>query len=223
MRYGFAHRGGAHGPDNALATFADALARGATGLETDAWISLDGVVVLDHDGVAGPPGRQPIAEVGRHELPAHMATLEELYEACGSDFELAIDVKTQVVASGIVATAQARGDVNRLWLVAPEAAHLAELDLGGAHRAVTIRGNVLRSRRRRTVLGHAHETGVEAINARWIWWNRDIVAEVHASGMLAFGYDAQRSGSLNRCVRIGLDGVFSDHVDRLVTALRQES
>ena len=41
--------------------------------------------------------------------------------------------------------------------------------------------------------GHfARETGVEAINARWMWWDRSIVNEVHALGMLAFGYDAQR-------------------------------
>jgi glycerophosphoryl diester phosphodiesterase len=217
MRYRFAHRGGAHGPENTLQTFIDALARGADGLETDAWISLDGHVVLDHDGV-DPTTRQPIAEVRRDQLPTHMPTLEELYEKCGTAFDLAIDVKTPAVATAIASLAARHDAGHRLWLVAPEATHLEALDLGESHRAVTIRGNVIRSFRRGKVIGHAHATGIEAINARWMWWSPTIVHEVHDLGMLAFGYDAQHAFSLNRCRRIGLDAVFSDHVDRMMAA-----
>jgi glycerophosphoryl diester phosphodiesterase len=219
MTYGFAHRGGAPGPDNTLAAFAGALDRGARGLETDAWLSFDGAVVLDHDGYVGTGRRQPIATVRRSDLPAYMPTLDELYEQCGVDFALAIDVKTQAVATAIVEVAHRYNAVDDLWLVAPQAAHLADIDLGRAHRAMTIRGNVIRSGRRRTVLAQAHETGVEAINARWMWWTRSIVDEVHAWGMLAFGYDAQRQPSLRRSVSIGLDGVFSDQVDRMLAAI----
>jgi len=218
MTYGFAHRGGGHGPDNALSTFVDALARGATGLETDAWLSLDGAVVLDHDGVAPlPKGRVPIAAVCRAELPPNLATLDELYEKCGTDFDLAVDVKTEAVATALVAVANRYRAADRLWVVAPAASRLAGVD--PAHRATTVRGNVLRSRGRRSVLGHARDVGVEAINARWMWWNRAIVAEVQALGMLAFGYDAQRRASLERSVRIGLDGVFSDQVEAMNAAI----
>lgn len=219
---GFAHRGGGQGPDNALGTFAAALALGARGLETDAWLSLDGAVVLDHDGIAGPPGRQPIADVTRDQLPAHMATLDELYERCGTDFTLAVDVKTTPVASAMVDIAKRYGAAHNLWVVMPEtsARELATLD--GGHRAITIRGEVLRHpKRRRAALAAAAEIHVEAVNARWMWWNRSIVAEVHGVDMLAFGYDAQHSFSLNRSVRLGLDGVFSDHVDRMIAALHR--
>jgi glycerophosphoryl diester phosphodiesterase len=198
-------------------TFVDALARGATGLETDAWITADGAVVLDHDGLAGPPGRQPIAEVRRDQLPAHIATLDELYEQCGTDFALAVDVKTPAVTAALVATAARHDAAHNLWVVAPAAAQLA--DIRDAHRVVTIRGNVLRSRRRPRALAAAAELDVAAINARWMWWNRGLVEQVHRMGMLVFGYDAQRTISLDRSFRIGVDGVFSDHVDRLVTAL----
>jgi glycerophosphoryl diester phosphodiesterase len=37
--------------------------------------------------------------------------------------------------------------------------------------------------------------------------------------MLAFGYDAQRTSSLRRCVELGLDGVFSNYVDRMTSVL----
>jgi glycerophosphoryl diester phosphodiesterase len=222
MTYGFAHRGGAPGPDNTLTAFERALAHGARGLETDAWISLDGAVVLDHDGsVDGPVAGRPraIADLRRDELPAHIPTLDELYDHCGIDYALAIDVKSVPVAASIVMMALRHKAVHNLWLVTPNASDLSEIDLGGAHRAVTLRGNVIRTGRRHHAFDHAREVGVEAINARWMWWSRSTVDEVHGRGMLAFGYDAQRRRSLERCVRLGLDGVFSDHVDRMQTAI----
>ena len=70
---GFAHRGArAHAPENTLAAFALALEMGATGLETDAWLTADGQAVLDHDGVVD---RTPIARIERGGLPEHIPTL----------------------------------------------------------------------------------------------------------------------------------------------------
>jgi glycerophosphoryl diester phosphodiesterase len=219
VRYGFAHRGGAPGPDNTLVAFAAALAAGANGLETDAWLSQDGAVILDHDGtVPGPDGRKPIAQVRRDELPAHIATLDELYDRCGTNFTLAIDVKTEPVAAAIVAVARRFDATDRLWLVEASTTAQDALEPSGAHRAITVRGNVLRSRRRTEILAHAKSIGVEAINARWPWWSSTLVDQAHDRGLLAFGYDAQRRFALNRCVDLGLDAVFSNHVDRLLTA-----
>ena len=51
---GFAHRGGmAHAPENTLEAFRLALRLGASGLESDAWLTADGVVVLHHDRSIG--------------------------------------------------------------------------------------------------------------------------------------------------------------------------
>ena len=51
---GFAHRGArAERRENTLEAFSRALELGANGLESDAWITADGQVVLDHDGVVG--------------------------------------------------------------------------------------------------------------------------------------------------------------------------
>ena len=50
----FAHRGArAHAPENTLGAFTLALRLGATGLESDVWLTADGEAVLDHDGLAG--------------------------------------------------------------------------------------------------------------------------------------------------------------------------
>jgi glycerophosphoryl diester phosphodiesterase len=218
--YAFAHRGGAaHGPGNQLDTFRRALALGATGLETDAWVTADGAVVLDHDGLhrAGRRRGRPIAEVRRDELPAHVPTLDQLYSACGAAFDLAVDVRRPEVAAAVVEVARAHDAAPRLWLVAA-AHHLMDgwRGLGDdVHLALSIR---LVERSRATVRAAA-AAGAEAVNMRWPWWTRRYVDLVHGEGMLAFGYDVQRERTMRHCLRLGLDGLFSDHVERLQHAV----
>jgi glycerophosphoryl diester phosphodiesterase len=216
----FAHRGGRSlGADNQLATFTSALARGATGLETDAWVTADDAVALDHDGVlrAALLRRIPFRQVRRDQLPAHIPTLDELYAACGTDFDLAIDVKDAGVAQAVAEVAAAHGAAERLWLFAHEGVSLG--DVAPAHAAVTVHARHLRGADHGRRLAAERDLGMEAINSRWLWWNRSLVDEVHDLGMLAFGYDAQQTQSLRRCVTLGLDGIFSDHVDRMLAAL----
>lgn len=216
----FAHRGGrAHGADNQLPTFIEALRRGATGLETDAWVTSDGVVVLDHDGVhrAAAARRTPIAKLRRDELPASVPTLGELYDACGTDFDLAVDIKDEVTEAAVVRVAEAHDATSRLWLFGH---HGARLDgLGDAHIGMTMYGRALRGPGAVARLAAARSDGVEAINSRWMWWSPALVEQVHSLGMLAFGYDAQQPSSIRRCIDVGLDGMFSDHVDRMIAAL----
>jgi len=214
--YAFAHRGGrGHGRDNEIATFVEALRRGATGLETDAWVTSDGQVVLDHDGVhRGVAGRRtPIAQVGRSELPAHVPTLDDLYAACGTDFALAIDIKHSDTADAVIRVAEAHNAAGRLWLFAHTGVGFDHL--GDAHAAKTFHARDLIGPGHLARLQAAKDAGITAINARWMWWRKPLVEQVHGLGLLAFGYDAQRSSSIRRCVGVGLDGMFSDHVDRM--------
>src|SRR3954453_6837534 len=90
----FAHRGArAHAPENTLEAFSLARRLGATGLESDVWCTADGVGVLDHDGVVGNRlQRRSIGAVVRADLPPHVPTLADLYDACGTDFDLSLDV-----------------------------------------------------------------------------------------------------------------------------------
>ncbi|MET0902947.1 MAG: glycerophosphodiester phosphodiesterase family protein, partial [Acidimicrobiales bacterium] len=64
---GFAHRGArADAPENTLEAFVLAVRLGATGLESDVWLTRDGEAVLDHDGVVRQGLRKrPIAELDR--------------------------------------------------------------------------------------------------------------------------------------------------------------
>jgi len=216
MRYAFAHRGGrAHGADNTLATFSHALQQGARGLETDAWLTADDAVVLDHDGAhrAAKRRHRPIAEVRRADLPAHIPTLDELYEQCGSGFDLAIDVRLPIVGDAVIDVARRHGALARLWLVAETAADLGRWRplSDEVHLAVSLR----LVERRRSLMAAAADVGAEAVNMRWPWWSHGLVRRLHDAGMLCFAYDVQSRGAIRRLRSLGVDAVFSDDVQML--------
>jgi glycerophosphoryl diester phosphodiesterase len=221
---GFAHRGArADAPENTLEAFTLAVRLGATGLESDAWRTADGIVVLDHDGVVRRGlRRRSIAEVPRAELPAHVPTLEDLYATVGTELELSLDVKDPDAFDGIVAVARAAGGaaLERLWLCH----HDWRLVASWRRRCDGAR--LVDS----TFLGHMSEgpeqrvaaladAGIDALNLHHSEWSGGLAAMVHRFGVHCFGWDAQHDRILDELLDAGLDGVYSDHVDRLVDAL----
>ncbi|WP_250281804.1 glycerophosphodiester phosphodiesterase [Frankia sp. CiP1_Cm_nod2] len=244
---GFAHRGapGRFRRENTLAAFSRALAGGAGGLESDVWLTADGVPVLHHDGVLGPPGRRRIGDLPAARLPAWLPALADLYATCGSDFELSLDLKDPPSAIGraavaVAAVARAAGTAERLWLCGslPAIRHwrsLDELAGPGPVRLVNSasareagfrgrgggRGALPDSRpddRLDAYVREAAAAGATVLNLRANEWTASMVPVVRAGGLLAFGWHAQTSGTLNRLVGFGLDGVYSDHLGRLVRA-----
>src|SRR5688500_18713077 len=125
----FAHRG-ARGlyPDNTLPGFRHALEHGATGLETDAWLSRDGQVVLVHDGNirSGMFGRKlSVADTDAARLAElDVPTLADLYDAVGCDYELSVDLKDRAVDEPIVETTRRSGEPARTWLCVPSVERL---------------------------------------------------------------------------------------------------
>ncbi len=220
---GFAHRGGmAHGPANTIAAFRLALEMGAPGLESDAWISADGAVVLDHDGVVRSGVRKRrIAELNRAELPPHVPTLDQLYEQCGSAFELSLDVKDAAAVSAIVAAARSAGAAQRLWLCSPNwrqavswrplcpESHLVD--------STRIRHMKEGAERRAALLADA---GIDAVNLPFQDWSGGLTTLFHRFGRCCLGWDAQQPRQLDELLTMGVDGIFSDHTDRMVSALK---
>lgn len=221
---GFGHRGArANAPENTIESFQLAIRLGATGLESDVWRTADGEVVLDHDGVVRSGlRRKPIAELRRSELPDHIPTLAELYETVGTDLPLSLDVKDSAAADGIVAVAQAAGGgaVERLWLCTPRWEEAAEWKQRWAD--VKTVDSTRRSRmkegpeRRGATLAAA---GVDAVNLHWSDWNGGLTTLFHRFELVVFGWDCQHRRQLDALLRMGIDGVYSDHVDRMVDAI----
>ncbi len=220
----FAHRGArADAPENTLEAFRLALRLGATGLESDVWNTADGVAVLVHDGRVGRGlRRRRVADLPRSALPPSVPTLEQLYADCGTGFELSLDVYDPAAADTVVAVARAAGAdaAGRLWLCHPDwdvlsgwreefddvrlvnSARLREMNRGPERRAAQLAAG-----------------GVDAVNMHYTDWTGGLTTLFHRFGRLAFGWDAQHARMVRDLARMGIDGVYSDHVDRMVDAL----
>ncbi len=221
---GFAHRGArAHAPENTLEAFRLALRLGATGLESDVWLTADGVAVLDHDGIVRTGlRRRPISGVPQTSLPPHIPTLEDLYGECGNGFELSLDVKDPAAAPAVVAVARAAGHgaLGRLWLchhrwevVAGWRSLAEEIRLVDSTRLTRIREGPERRAARLADLG------IDAVNLHHTDWSGGLTTLFHRFRRYALAWDLQHEPVLRSVLRMGVDGVFSDHVDRMVEAL----
>lgn len=223
MTIGFAHRGArTEHRDNTLPGFARALQLGATGLESDAWVTADGVPVLDHDGlVRRGLRRRAIAGLRRDDLPRHIPTLAELLALPGADrVHLSLDIKDPRAAAAVLGVAGA--DRRRLWLCSPELPALLQWRAGDDR--VRLVHSTGRARLASPVEHPARlaADGVDALNLRAGEWDAELVEACHSAGVSAFGWDAQKRDELERLVGLGLDGVYSDHVATMVAVVGSE-
>jgi glycerophosphoryl diester phosphodiesterase len=178
---GFAHRGArAHERENTLEAFALALGLGATGLESDVWLTRDGVAVLDHDGVArGPDGVRAIREA---------RALERLW-LCHPSWKVVAGWRSLAPEARLV-----------------DSTRVHQLD-GGALR----RSKLLRA------------AAIDAVNLHGSDWTPELVRVFQSAGLRAFAWDLQTDAHLQRVLAMGIDAVYSDHVDRMMTAIRHRT
>jgi len=214
----FAHRGArADSRENTIDAFLLARHLGATGLETDAWLTSDGEVVLDHDGVHRRFPRRLIADVERNRLRSHIPTLAEFYAEVGIGMPLSIDVKDTAAFETLLAVARDHDAATELWVchpdfellvrwraIAPEihlvnSTSLTDMVAGPERRAADLAGE-----------------GIDAVNLRRDEWSGGLTTLFHRFGVRAFGWDAQHVHQLTSLVDMGIDGVYSDHVERMV-------
>ncbi len=222
MVIGFAHRGArTDHRDNTLPGFERALALGASGLESDAWLTADGIPVLDHDGVARRGLRhRPIRSLPRAALPSHVPSLADLYELPGATaVEVSLDVKDRAAVPSLLEVAGPHK--RRLWLCASELRALASWRCGD-HEIRLVHSSGSR-RIGRDTSAHASRlaaAGIDALNLRAREWTAGMVDACHRSGVMAFGWDAQRQAQVSALAAMGIDGIYSDHVAMMMATLR---
>lgn len=196
----------ADAPENSLEAFRKALARGATGLESDVWLDPAGEPVMHH----GPPHKE-------RQPPLSLAAL---FRECGTSFDLSLDMKGPGTATRTVAVAREAGfDLSRLWLCGGSRTSAGWRELDPRLRLVT-------DMRWRDALLHAEPTmraiagqGIDAVNLRHGRWTYALVRKAHDVGLLAFAWDVQTRWGLRRVTRRGVDAVYSDHPGLLVNGL----
>lgn len=224
MPIGFAHRGArAHAPENTIEAFELAVRLGATGLESDVWVTADGEAVLDHDGVVRSGiRRRPISEIRRADLPPHIPTLGELYEAVGTALPLSLDVKDPAAAEPTIAVARSAGGmaVPNLHLCSPDwelAASWKALDPDIVAVDSTRMRRIKEGPERRAAA--LRDAGVDVVNMHHSDWSGGMVALFHRFERKVFAWDCQFRRHLDGMLHLGVDGLYSDHVDRMMDAI----
>jgi glycerophosphoryl diester phosphodiesterase len=216
----FAHRcARSHAPENTISAFQLGLKLGANGLESDIWITADGEVVLDHDGVVRIRARKrPISEVNRSALPSHIPTVGEFFDSCGTEFSFSVDIKDENATDGLVSVARNSGfDLSRLFVchwkssecfaIRERHPDIKVVDSTRLHRLKD--GPEMRA----ALLA---DKGIDVLNMHISDWSGGLVTLMHRFNVQAFGWDAQFPSALSNGLLMGLDGIYSDHVDRLV-------
>ena len=221
----FAHRGArSEEPENTLRAFRRALELRAEGLESDARLTVDGEVVLVHDPVVRAclrrrrVDRSTAAQLASLQVPR----LADLYAELGTDYELSLDLYDLVAGEPVLQVAEAVGASDRLWLCSGRLSVLAALRERGsdAHLVHSTKRSALGS----TVERHADRlaaAGIEVCNMRHNEWTAGLVGLFHRFGVRAFAWDVQEVRHLRAMLDMGIDAVYSDHVDRMVATVAE--
>jgi glycerophosphoryl diester phosphodiesterase len=225
----FAHRGARlAAPENSIPAFRLALDAGVTGLETDVWLSGDGIVVCAHDPTVGKGlRRHKVASTSAAELAGlGVPTLEAVYVELGTQFELSVDVKAPEAALPLLSIARQHDAIERLWVCSPDLELLRSL----RSQAPKSDGDVklVHSTRRKAIetplerhafdLGQA---GIDAMNLHHSEWTAGLVSLFHRFDVKAFAWDAQEVRHLRAVLKMGVDAVYCDRPDRMVATVSE--
>ena len=211
-----------------MGAFRDALARGATGLETDVHLSAEGHPVLVHDGVVRRGLRRTRVDRTSTEALRDLGVpgLADLYAELGAGYELSVDLKVRAAALPTLRVAQAHSDeaVRRLWLCSPDLGVLEELRAHDEH--VRLVHSVRRDDVRGSMERHAADLArqrIDAFNMHRTDWTLGLVTLFQRFGLRAFAWDVQEPRHFQRVLPMGPDALYSDHVERMVAMVAEHT
>ena len=215
----FAHRGArAYVRENTLEAFQLGLRLGATGLESDVWITKDGIPVLDHDGVVqGRILKKPISNYLREDLPEHIPTLRDLLLMTPPEVAISLDVKDDESFEAVISEIRSVHGAHSpfIYLCHPD------IDVLENQRRKS-QGISLVSSTRLSKLkkgpemhaAHMRDLGVEVMNMHHTDWNGGLVALFQRFDLQCFAWDCQFARNIRDMAKIGINGIFSDWPDR---------
>ncbi len=220
----FAHRGARLvEPENTIPAFRAALEQGATGIETDVWLSADGEVVCVHDPVVSRGlRRKRISATTSDDLATYgIPRMVDVYAELGADFECSVDVKSADAAVGLIDVARENGALERLWVCSPDVELL--VGLRDEKRVKLVHSD------RRTGIGvplerHAFDlgaAGIDAMNFHHTEWTAGLVSLFHRFEVKAFAWDTQEVRHIRAVLSMGIDAVYCDRPDRMVATVSE--
>jgi glycerophosphoryl diester phosphodiesterase len=225
----FAHRGARlDEAENTIPAFRRALEVGASGIETDVWLSTDGEVVCAHDPVVSRGlRRRKIASTNADELAEYgIPRMADVYRELGTAFECSVDVKSPDAAAGLIEVARSFGAQERLWVCSPDLALLRTLRAESRRDDASVK--LVHSERRNSISAplerHAFDlasAGLDAMNMHHSEWTAGLVSLFHRFDIKAFAWDAQEVRHLRAVLAMGIDAVYCDRPERMVATVSE--
>jgi glycerophosphoryl diester phosphodiesterase len=222
-----AHRGAsAYRPENTLSSYALAVEQRADMIEIDLHLTRDGEVVITHDeALEGLGGRGEIADATLAQLRAldagggqRVPTLDEVLDCFGDTIPFNLEIKRG--SSGLylgleelaLQALRSRDLLERTLFSSfydPVLARLRELEPG-------VRLALLVSPRdAERPLERAASVSAEALNPWFGMAKAELVAAAHAEGLAVYPYTVNPQEDMRRLLDLGVDGMFTNHPDRL--------
>ncbi len=224
-----AHRGAPRErPENTLPSFLRALELGADGIELDVHRSSDGVIVVHHDEVpraVAPSGKlagRRIDSLTFDELQgfavggsALIPTLGEVLAVVKGRALLFIELKGAGTEEAVVRAIRAS--------VAPERCAVHSFDHAAVRRvqelAPEIRCGILFDRAPVELAASMRESGALDVWPQWALVDAALVETVHAAGGRVIPWTVNRPDASRSLATLGVDGICTDLVPEIRSAL----
>ena len=222
-----AHRGASGSlPENTLPAYALAVRQRADMIEIDLHVTRDGATLVTHDeDLAALGGRGEIALASAAEIRAldagngeRVPSLDEVLDAFGAVIPFNLELKRGRDAFYPGLEAAALEAVQRRGLLAqtlfssfddPVLARLREL-CAEARTAL-----LLSPRHAERPFERAHALGAEAVNPSLWLATRELIDAAHAEDLAVYVYTVDAEHDMLRLLDQGVDGLFTNHPDRL--------
>lgn len=234
-----AHRGASgEAPENTLAAFRLALARGADGVELDVHLSSDGRPVVIHDDLLdrttdgqGLVKDRTLAalrllDAGRWFHPRfageQIPTLEEALDLL-REVRVIVEIKNcpfyhPRIAARVVEAVRSVGHTN---ITVSSFDHPVLLEVRG--EAPEIPTAVLFAARPVDPVRLARDAGAVFLHPQWAFVTPGLVAASHAAGLRVEAWTVDEAAHMAHIAAAGVDGIMSNHPARLMEVLARRS
>lgn len=223
-----AHRGASgHRPENTAPAFALALEQGADMIETDLHLSKDGEIVLTHDAGLGHLGAEgEVSDLSWAELRRldagggeRVPALAETLDAFGGRIPWNLEIKKpdrvghyEGIEARALQAVEARGLLAETLFSCFWDPVLERLRAQSAEARLAL---LLDPRYPHDPIERARRLGAEAINPHWSMIDAPLLAAAHGAGLAVHAYTVDDPAEIHRLIELGVDGLFTNHPDRM--------
>jgi glycerophosphoryl diester phosphodiesterase len=238
-----AHRGfSGEAPENTLAAFRKAIEVGSDMMELDVHFSKDGQVVVIHDDTLERTtnGRGKVADHTLQELKKldagswfgspfsgeQIPTLQEVLELAKGNILVNIEIKNEYLgpytisdlADGALQEVKRSRTAKQVIFSSFFPSAVERIREGNSHARVALLYHKSWNILEEVTGGKPHPV----LNLRRSFLTEDKIAEVHERGLKVNTYTVNSREEMERFIRWGIDGIITNHPDRLINTLKEK-